>query len=117
MIDLTCIECPMGCSLTVEVEDGKVLSVKGNNCNRGRMYAENEVTCPKRVVTSTVKTVDGRIVPVKTDAPIQKSKMFEVMEIINGIHPSGDIRIGDILMRGVDGANIVATDNSFADRL
>lgn len=113
MIELTCIECPMGCSLEVELADGKVTSVKGNTCARGKLYAENEVTCPRRVVTSTVKTADGRIVPVKTDAPVEKAKMFEVMKIINGLHPSGDIRIGDVLLHGVDGANIVATDNSF----
>lgn len=113
MIELTCIECPMGCTIEVEFADGKVTSVKGNNCARGKLYAESEATCPRRVVTSTVKTADGRVVPVKTDAPIQKAKIFEVMKIINGLHPSGDIRIGDILMRNVDGANIVATDNSF----
>lgn len=112
MIELTCIECPIGCSIEVEIADGKVISVKGNGCNRGKAYAQNEVTCPKRVVTSTVKTTDGRIVPVKTDAPVRKTEIFNVMKIINGIHPSGDIRIGDIMLKDVDGANIVATDNS-----
>ena len=48
---LTCIECPIGCEIEVEVENGVVLSVKGNTCPRGKVYAEAEVVCPKRVVT------------------------------------------------------------------
>ena len=39
---LTCIECPIGCDMEVELEDGKVLSVTGNSCPRGKLYAENE---------------------------------------------------------------------------
>ena len=31
-IQLICIGCPMGCPMTVEMEDGKVLSVTGNTC-------------------------------------------------------------------------------------
>ena len=40
--ELTCIVCPMGCSLEVTLEDGKVLSVKGNGCPRGEAYGKNE---------------------------------------------------------------------------
>ena len=32
---LTCISCPMGCPITVEMEDGQVVSVTGNTCKRG----------------------------------------------------------------------------------
>ena len=40
---LTCIECPVGCEITAETENGEVKSVRGNSCPRGRMYAESEV--------------------------------------------------------------------------
>ena len=52
--ELTCIGCPMGCQLTVELENGEVLSVKGNECANGDRYARKEVTNPTRIVTSTV---------------------------------------------------------------
>ena len=41
---LTCIVCPMGCSLTVTLEDGKVQSVSGNTCPRGAKYGEEAVS-------------------------------------------------------------------------
>ncbi len=108
---ITCIECPIGCTIEVEVEDGKVLSVVGNACPRGKMYAENEVVCPKRVLTTTVRMTNGKILSVKTDAPVEKAKMFAIMKKINGVHPTGDIEVGDILVENIEnGVNLVAAD-------
>ena len=110
---LTCIECPIGCEIEAGVEDGKAVYVKGNSCPRGKMYAENEVVCPMRVLTSTVRAKDGRMIPVKTDKPVKKSEMFEIMEKINGIHPSFSVKIGDVLAENIaDGVNLVATGDS-----
>ena len=52
--ELICIGCPMGCPLTVQLEDGEILSITGQTCKRGEVYARNEVTNPTRIVTSTV---------------------------------------------------------------
>ena len=52
--NLTCIGCPMGCLMTVEMENGEVVSVTGNTCKRGDDYARKEVTHPTRIVTSSV---------------------------------------------------------------
>lgn len=110
---LTCIECPMGCALEAGVEDGRAVYVKGNSCPRGKMYAENEVVCPMRVITSSVRAADGRMIPVKTSAPVKKSEMFEVMKKINAVNPEGRVRLGDVLAVGIaDGADLVATDDS-----
>ena len=65
---LTCIECPVGCEIRVETENDEVKSVQGNSCPRGKMYAESEVICPKRVVTSVVRAENGEMIPVKTPA-------------------------------------------------
>ena len=84
--EMTCIVCPMGCTLKVELSDkGEVLKVSGNNCKRGAVYAEAECTNPQRTVTSTVRCLDGGMVSVKTDKTIPKDKMFECMKIINKI--------------------------------
>ena len=37
--ELTCIGCPLGCSLTVKM-DGETIEVKGNTCRRGEDYAK-----------------------------------------------------------------------------
>lgn len=110
--ELTCIYCPLGCRITAEIENGKILSVRGFMCKRGKEYAETECTNPVRVVTSTVKTADGEPVPVKTDRAIPKSEIFECMKIINGIEAKKPIKIGDVLKENVFGSNIVATGNS-----
>lgn len=109
---LTCIECPIGCTIRVEAEDGKVLSVEGNACPRGKIYAENEVVDPKRVITSTVRAKNGKLVPVKTDKPARKEEIFSIMEKIRGITCDLPVKIGDVLAENIsNGVNLIATSN------
>ncbi|MBE5752618.1 MAG: DUF1667 domain-containing protein [Clostridiales bacterium] len=109
---LTCIECPIGCDLEVTLENGKVLSVTGNSCPRGKLYAENEVVCPKRVVTSSVRAISGEMVSVKTDNPVPKSEIFEVMKKINAVNCKLPVKIGQVLLENIsDGVNLVVTTN------
>ena len=65
--EMTCIICPMGCSLTVELEGEEVKSISGNTCKRGAAYAQAEVTRPQRTVTSTMRCDNGDVLSVKTD--------------------------------------------------
>lgn len=110
---LTCIECPIGCTIEVELQDGNVISVQGNGCPRGRLYVENEVVCPKRVVTSTVRAKSGEMIPVKTDAPVKKSEIFAVMEKINATTCELPVKIGDVLVENIsDDANLIAAGNA-----
>ena len=108
---LTCIVCPLGCSMIAKVEDGKVLSVSGNTCPRGKAYAESECINPQRVVTSTVRCQDGSMLSVKTDRAIPKEKMAECMEIIASARPQLPIFVGDVIIKDVFGSNVVATQN------
>lgn len=108
---LTCIICPLGCELNVKLEEGKVISVSGNTCKRGEIYAKNECTNPQRTITSTLRCEDGSLVPVKTDRPIPKGKIEECMKIINAATAKLPVRVGDIIIKDVFGANIVATAN------
>ncbi len=110
---LTCIECPVGCTVHIEMEKGKVLSVTGNACPRGKAYAENEVVCPKRMLTTTVRMANGKMLPVRTSAPVKKAEQFEIMQKVNAVHPDGDIQVGDILVENIaDGVHLIATDNA-----
>ena len=106
--NLTCIECPRGCSLTVKITDNGV-TVDGNFCPKGKIYGQNEVVCPKRTVTSTVRA--GKVlVPIKTDKQVQKNKIFEVVEKIHAYRLLTKVKIGDIIIYDVDGegANVIA---------
>ena len=113
MRELTCIVCPIGCGLKAEIKNGKVISVTGNTCPRGKQYAINECTDPQRIVTSTMRCGRG-VVPVKTDRTIPKDRVFECMKIINSRSAHLPIHIGDVIIEDVYGANIVATQNKEA---
>ncbi|MBQ2701677.1 MAG: DUF1667 domain-containing protein [Clostridia bacterium] len=105
---LTCVECPLGCEIEVEMEGSTILSLRGNGCLRGKAYAMNEVICPKRVVTSTVRSEDGRLIPVKTDKPVKKSDIFSVMEKIRQTTCRSDVKIGDVLAENIEeDANLI----------
>lgn len=108
---LTCINCPMGCELNVEVENGKVLSVSGNTCKRGELYAESEITAPTRTITTTVISEQGRPVPVKTAQPIPKDKIFECTAAIKALKVSLPVKVGQVLADDLlgTGSQVTAT--------
>ena len=109
---INCIECPKGCEITVEIDNGAIKSIDGYTCVRGKTYAENEIICPRRVLTSTVKTSDGKIVSVKTDKPVKKSEIFDIMKKINCITLDHSVKIGDKIAGNIsEDVNLVATDN------
>ena len=114
--NLTCIVCPRGCALTVTLDSeaaNPVVSVEGQGCKRGVDYATAECTHPTRVLTTTAPTVDGGVVPCKTDRAIPRELLFEAMKAVNSLSAPAVVRIGDILLPDLlgTGANIVATAN------
>ena len=111
--NLTCIGCPMGCSLTVTLQDGTPTNITGNTCKKGDEYARKEVTDPRRIVTSTMRVLDGAapVVSCKTASDIPKGMIFEVVEAIAHCSPAAPISLGEVLLADVcgTGVNIVAT--------
>ena len=110
---LTCIGCPLGCAIHVQLEDGEIKDVSGYTCPRGKEYAIKEVTNPTRIVTSTMCVIDGErnLVSVKTKTDISKELIFACMEEINKTKVKAPIEIGDILIKNVIGTevDVVAT--------
>ena len=110
---LTCVECPKGCEITVTLNGDKIENVHGNECPRGRKYAESEVVCPLRVLTSTVKCTSGEMVSVKTDKPIKKSEIFDLMKTINEVKVAPPVKIGQVILKDIaDGVDLIATSNT-----
>ena len=81
--DMTCIICPRGCALKVEIENENI-TVSGNSCPKGKQYAIDECTNPTRTVTSSVRVenLEDTMLSVKTENPVSKDKIFEVMRLI-----------------------------------
>lgn len=111
--ELICVSCPMGCAITVEYNEKEVTSVKGNECKRGETYAKKEVFSPERMVTTTVKINGAAIslVPVKTDNPVPKNKMFDIMDAASQVTLNAPVNMGDVVIKNVmaTGVNLVAT--------
>ena len=84
---MNCIMCPMGCELTVTLEGGKFVSVTGNTCPRGAKYAEDEVTAPKRMLTSTVRIKGGflPLLPVVSKTVMPKGKVLEAAQALRSL--------------------------------
>lgn len=111
MTELICITCPKGCHLNVDEENG--FAVTGNRCPRGAEYGKNKLQHPVRTVTSTVRIRGAYLprLPVKTDRPLAKEKMFDCMALLNTITATAPVQIGDVLAADILGTdvNIVAT--------
>ena len=112
---LTCIGCPMGCSIDVELdENGNYLSSKGWSCLIGKRYAQEEVTAPVRTVTALVE-VANREEPlsVKTSRPIPKGKIFECLSELKTVKAKAPIKIGDVILPNTcaTGIDVIATKN------
>lgn len=111
--ELICIGCPMGCPLSVELDQGEVVSVRGNTCKRGEIYARKEVTNPTRIVTSTVVVEGGKLaaVSVKTREDIPKEKIFECMKALKGVKVQAPVHMGDVIVKNVagTGVDVIAT--------
>lgn len=103
---LTCIVCPRGCQLTVNVQGSEVLGVEGFSCKRGKDYAVNECTHPVRTVTSTARDDHGGVIPVKTSGAIPKEKMFDCMRVINAATVRLPAKIGDVVVKNILGTGV-----------
>ena len=111
--ELTCIGCPIGCNLTVTIGDNGDITVTGNTCPKGAEYAKNEVTDPRRTVTSTVQVNNGKTLSVKTKEDIPKDKIMDCVLALKNVVAKAPVHIGDVVLHTVAGTgiDIVATKN------
>jgi CxxC motif-containing protein len=111
--NLTCIECPKGCALSVDVEDSKVTGVEGNECPKGIKYAVAEIEHPARILTSTVAAegLSLKMVPVRTDRPIPKADIKRAMDEIKGSRIKKPVVSGEVIAENFlkTGASLIAT--------
>lgn len=109
-MELTCIRCPIGCHLVIKQnKDGSIL-VTGNSCPRGEEYGKQELTQPKRTIT-TVKVVHGGTISVKTTHAVDKKLYIDVLKAVRDVKPKHKYKMGEVVIKGVcgTGADIVVT--------
>ena len=113
-LQFNCTTCPSECLLTVEVErdaDGHVSSVRtvtGNSCPRGDKFAHQELTCPMRVLTTTVAVSGGdeALIPVRTAEAIPLELHAQAMALIRGLVVNAPIHMGDVILPNLLDTNI-----------
>jgi CxxC motif-containing protein len=109
MRNLTCIVCPIGCSLSVEEKANGEMIVSGNKCSRGSVYAQEEIKAPKRIVTASCKVVQSteslqtslnehRRISVKTNSPCPKNMIDDLLKDIYNTGVKVPIKSGDVII-------------------
>lgn len=110
MREIICIACPNGCKINIDVDN---LLVYNNKCQKGKEFAINEVTNPKRNITTSVRsTVKGYpVISVRTDKEISKAKIFDLIKELKKIVVKDTLPIGTTIIENVlgTGVNIITT--------
>ena len=104
----TCICCPLGCRIEVALdENGQVSEVSGYTCKRGADSAAQEAVAPERMVTA-VLCVSGCLEPVsvKTQRPVPKAAMKDVLAAVAALRLDAPVAAGDVLIEDVCGTGV-----------
>jgi len=113
--EMICIGCPLGCSLSVEYGGKTIQQVTGNRCKVGLEYAEKEVFNPERILTTTVRVKNGHLplVSVRTNKPMSKNRLFDVMNLLAKVEVEAPVKIGDKIVSNIfnTDVSVVATKN------
>ena len=102
-MDMICIRCPNSCQLHVSKKNGKIV-VTGNLCPRGTEYGVQEVTDPRRTIT-TIKQVKNGTISVRTNIAVKKELYFDVLQAIKDAPVKKNYQIGDIVLKNVCGTS------------
>ncbi len=111
---ILCIGCPLGCRLTVVLDDGSVVRVSGNACKRGDAYARQEAVQPLRRLTGTMRAAGcNRPFSVITDKPVPKELLLACAAELKRHAPEPPIQFGDVVLTNIlgTGCQVIATQD------
>jgi len=106
--EITCIVCPIGCKILVEIDRKQIKNVDGNKCKQGIVYAKHEALDPRRMLTTSVFVDDGEwpLVSVKSSQLIPKEKVFEVLKEIKKTEVKAPVKSGQEILNNVANTDI-----------
>jgi CxxC motif-containing protein len=109
---LTCIGCPMGCLISVSLDQQQQLLITGEQCSRGKDYARTEIVRPTRTLTTLI-AVPGCRTPlsVKTSQPVPREMINACLAAIHAIIVRLPVERGAVLIDNLlsTGSDVVAT--------
>jgi len=106
--EFICITCPMGCSLRATVEGGELVDVQGQACRRGIDFVREELTAPKRTLTTTVRVVGGTLplAPVRSREPLPKGILLDVAARLRGVELAAPVAAHQVVMADALGSGV-----------
>jgi CxxC motif-containing protein len=109
----TCIVCPIGCRLHIEVKDDGELQVTGNRCKRGEAYAREEYEDPRRILTATCAIIGGSLlrVPVRSTEGVPVDRLSAFLNEVYQLRVEAPVESGQTIAENVaeTGVDLVAT--------
>ena len=105
---MNCIMCPLGCEMTVTIEDGAVTSVTGNTCPRGPKYAHDEVVAPRRMLTSTIQVKGGLLplLPVVSKTTLPKERILDCAAALRRVIVEAPVSEGQVIVENILGLGV-----------
>jgi CxxC motif-containing protein len=103
-----CTGCPLGCRLEVEYEEREIVEVRGFSCKRGKTFAQQEFSDPRRSVATTVR-VEGGLwarVPVKTAAEVPKDRVHALCDALHELTLTAPVAMGDVVLPDALGTGV-----------
>jgi len=107
--EFICVTCPVGCTIEAVINEGTLVETRGEACRRGVAFVEEELTAPKRMLTTTVRVRGGEfpLVPVRSTEPLSKGLVPDVVARLREVElsaPVGEhqVVLADVLGTGVD---------------
>lgn len=112
--EIVCIVCPNGCKISVSYDDNKnITKIENALCKNGETYAKNEIQCPKRSITSSVRVIGGKLplVSVRSDKPIPKERIPEALAEINKLKIQAPVEFHQVIIEDLlgQGVKIIST--------
>lgn len=101
---------PKGCILSFDTACDPP-EITGYRCRRGLHYGREEWKAPRRMLTTTVKTTAGGLVPVKSSVPLPQRSLLKAMKKIQKITLTSSVAPGTIICENIlnSGADIITT--------
>ncbi len=106
--EMICISCPLGCHLSLYKDENDELSVTGNKCKRGVVYAEEEYYAPKRVVTCTCPAESEVLprLPVRTNTSLPKEHIDALLRAAYALTLTPPVACGQVLIEDFEGTGV-----------
>lgn len=108
-----CTGCPLGCRLEVDVVEDDIIEIRGFECAKGKRYARQEHTDPRRPLSTTVAITGGTLprLPVRTAEPVPKTVVLHLARALRDLTVEAPLHRGQVVLSDAlgTGVDVIAT--------